>query len=426
MPAVVIVGAQWGDEGKGKITDYLAQGADTVVRYQGGNNAGHTIVVGGSTHKFHLIPSGMLYRDKACVLGNGVVIDPDELIHEIDGLIKQGVDVSRLKVSDQAHFILPTHKQLDVQAEASKGTQKIGTTGRGIGPAYEDKVNRCGVRLGDPAHPEILRMRLAQHLARHEAELKGGDWTLERLAEHLTRVHARLAEHLTNTPAFINDHLEEGRRVLLEGAQGTLLDVDHGTYPFVTSSSPTSGGACVGAGIGPTRIDRVMGVTKAYTTRVGNGPFPTELADDPMGRALQEKGREFGTTTGRIRRCGWLDLVALRYAVRLNGMTDLAITKLDVLDGFDTLKVCTGYRIGGKVTDRFPTGIGELTALEPVYEDVPGWKGSTSQARSWEELPAEARGYLERIERYLKVPVTLLSVGADREATFERRNVWEG
>ncbi|MBI5508722.1 MAG: adenylosuccinate synthase [Deltaproteobacteria bacterium] len=425
MPAIVIVGAQWGDEGKGKVTDYLAREADTVVRYQGGNNAGHTIVVGGSTYRFHLIPSGMLHRDKTCVLGNGVVIDPEELLAELDALAAQKVDTSRLIVSSQAHYILPTHQVLDRQAEARKGAAKIGTTGRGIGPAYQDKVNRCGIRLSDPAHPERLRQKLAAHLEEHRADLAGCDWTLDRLLAHLTAAHGRLRPYIGDASMVVNDVLDRGGRVLFEGAQGTLLDIDHGTYPFVTSSSPTAGGACLGAGIGPTRIDRVVGVAKAYATRVGSGPFPTELATDPVGAKLRERGKEFGTTTGRPRRCGWLDLVALRYAVRVNGITQLAITKLDVLDEFESLQVATAYKVNGTLTREFPTAIEDLEVAEPVYETLPGWRASCSAAKTWSDLPAEATAYVARLEDYLRVPVALLSIGAERSATFSRLALWE-
>jgi adenylosuccinate synthase len=424
MPAIVIVGAQWGDEGKGKITDYLAPAANMVVRYQGGDNAGHTVVVGPSTYKFHLIPSGMLYRDKTCVLGNGVVIDPEELVGELDALEAQGVSTKGLRVSDQAHFILPTHRIIDQRSEAKKGDDKIGTTGRGIGPAYRDKVHREGIRLGDPSDPKRLRRLVAAHFASHESELTGIDWSVDRLVDYLVRMHARLAPYICNTPALLNDTLDNGGRVLLEGAQGTLLDIDHGTYPFVTSSSPTAGGACIGAGVGPTRINAIVGVAKAYTTRVGSGPFPTEL-HDAGGELLRKTGNEFGTTTGRPRRCGWLDLVALRYAVRINGITHLCITKLDVLDVFDELKLCSAYRVGGRETREFPTQLGALAEVEPIHETLRGWRQPTSGARSWSELPREAIAYISRIEDYLRVPVALVSVGAERTASFARLAIWE-
>lgn len=424
MPAVVIVGAQWGDEGKGKITDYLAPAADTIVRYQGGNNAGHTVVVGTATYKFHLIPSGVLYKDKICVLGNGVVIDPEELIGELDGLAAQGISTANLRISDQAHFILPTHCIFDKRSEAKKGEAKIGTTGRGIGPAYRDKVHRSGIRLGDPQDPKHLRQLVTAHFDEHQSELVGVDWTVDRMVDYLVKTYKRLAPHVCNTPALINETLESGGRVLLEGAQGTLLDVDHGTYPFVTSSSPTAGGACIGSGVGPTRINAVVGVAKAYATRVGAGPFPTEL-HDATGERLRQSGHEFGTTTGRPRRCGWLDLVALRYAVRINGITHLCITKLDVLDAFEELKLCNAYRIGGEQVRDFPTQIAAIEQIEPIYETHRGWCKPTSSARAWSELPPEAIAYISRIEAYLKVPVALVSVGPERTATFARRDIWE-
>ncbi len=424
MPAVVIVGAQWGDEGKGKITDYLARQADTVVRYQGGNNAGHTIVVGPTTYKFHLIPSGVLYSDKSCVLGNGVVIDPDQLISELDALVAQKIDTKNLRISDQAHFILPTHRLIDQRSEAKKGEDKIGTTGRGIGPAYRDKVHRTGVRVGDPSDPARLKKLVQAHLDEHAAELEGAGVTAEGITKDLLRAYERLKPHICNTPALINDVLDRAGRVLLEGAQGTLLDIDHGTYPFVTSSSPTAGGACIGAGIGPTRINAVMGVAKAYATRVGSGPFPTELTDE-SGELLRKTGHEFGTTTGRPRRCGWLDLVALRYAVRINGLTHLCITKLDVLDVFSELKICTAYKLRGHQSQDFPSHLGEVEQVEPVLETMPGWKTSIVGARRWSDLPREAIAYIALIEEYLRVPVALVSIGADRTATFSRLDVWE-
>jgi adenylosuccinate synthase len=425
MPAVVVVGAQWGDEGKGKVTDYLAKNADAVVRYQGGNNAGHTIVVEGVTHKFHLIPSGILYSDKECILGNGVVIDPEQLISELDALAVKGVDTRALRISDQAHIILPTHKLIDRRSEAEKGDAKIGTTGRGIGPAYRDKVNRCGIRIGDPAHPEALRGKVEQHFREHAAELEGTEHTIDSVHGYLVKTYARLRPHVASTPGLINDILDRGGRVLLEGAQGTLLDIDHGTYPFVTSSSPTAGGACIGAGIGPTRIDRVVGVTKAYATRVGSGPFPTELVD-ATGELLRQRGGEYGTTTGRARRCGWIDLVALRHAVRINGITHLALTKLDVLDGLETIKVCTSYRVGGAVRSDMPTDPVDFMAVEPVLETVPGWRAPTTGARAWIDLPPMAASYISRIEDFLRVPIALVSIGADRAATFSRLAIWEG
>jgi len=425
MPAIVVVGAQWGDEGKGRITDYLAQSADTVVRYQGGNNAGHTVVVGGSTYRFHLIPSGMLHAGRTCVLGNGVVVDGAKLVEELDALEAHGIDTGRLKLSDQAHFILPTHALLDRLAEERRGGAKIGTTGRGIGPAYRDKVNRCGVRVGDAADPQWLASRVETHLRDHEHELVGSRWTVDRLVQHVREAWKRLERHVCDTSTLVNEKLDCGARVLLEGAQGTLLDVDHGTYPFVTSSNPVAGGACIGAGIGPTRIDRVLGVAKAYATRVGSGPFPTELGDATGGR-LRALGAEYGTTTGRPRRCGWVDAVALRYAVRVNGIDHLAVTKLDVLDDFTELKVCTAYRVRGRETRDFPSNVRDLECAEPVYESVPGWRVPTGEVRSWTDLPAQAAAYITHLESLLRVPVALVSVGAERGAILGRLAIWEG
>ncbi|MBN1959580.1 MAG: adenylosuccinate synthase [Deltaproteobacteria bacterium] len=423
MPVVVILGAQWGDEGKGKITDYLAAKADIIVRYQGGNNAGHTVVVGDTTYKFHLIPSGILYKDKICVLGNGVVIDPEKLIGELDGITAQGISSENLRISDQAHFILPTHRIFDQHSEDKKGEAKIGTTGRGIGPAYRDKVNRSGIRLGDPRDPVLLRQLVATHFEEHAQELIDVDWTIDRMVDYLLHTYKRLEPYVCNTPALINDTLEKGGNILLEGAQGTLLDIDHGTYPFVTSSNPTAGGACIGSGVGPTRINAIVGVAKSYTTRVGAGPFPTELFDE-TGALLGKYGHEFGTTTGRARRCGWLDLVALRYAMRINGITHLCITKLDVLDSFEEIKLCTAYCIGEKEFNDYPSQLSTISQVKPIYKTLKGWCKPTSAMRSFTELPSQAIAYIARIEDYLKVPVVLVSVSPERTANLIRQNIW--
>ena len=417
MSGIVIVGAQWGDEGKGKVTDFLAEDADLVVRYQGGNNAGHTIVVEDTTYKFHLIPSGILHANKLCVLGSGVVIDPDKLISELDALDAQGVDTSRLRISDQAHYILPTHKLLDQRAEDQKGSAKIGTTGKGIGPAYADKASRTGIRLADPGNPQRLRQRLAQHLTEHHYETLISEWDTDKLASHLFRVYQRLSPYLCSVPHLINDALDADKRVLFEGAQGTLLDLDHGTYPYVTSSSPTAGGACASSGIGPTRIKRVIGIAKAYATRVGSGPFPTEL-DNATGGHMRQEGQEFGTTTGRPRRCGWLDLVALRYAKRINGLTDIALTKLDVLDKLETLQLCTGYRMADEETQNFPTDQNKLRDIIPVYQAMPGWQQPTSHIKTRAALPPEAQAYIKAIEKWIEVPISLISVSPERNATI--------
>lgn len=424
MPSIVVVGAQWGDEGKGKVVDYLARDAHVVARYQGGNNAGHTIVVGAAEYKFHLLPSGMLHEGKLCVLGNGVVVDLEQLVRELDDLEAKGIATERFRLSARAHVLLPTHALLDQRAEAAKGTSKIGTTGRGVGPAYRDKVSRAGLRVADLADTNEVEAFVARHLADHARALGDEAPSAGRLVASLRTSWARLSRYVCDASLELNGALDRGERVLFEGAQGTLLDIDHGTYPFVTSSSPTAGGACIGAGVGPTRIGGVVGVTKAYATRVGGGPFPSELLD-ATGEALRSIGREFGTTTGRARRCGWLDVVALRYAIRVNGMTSLAITKLDVLDGFPELAVCTGYRIGGRVTVELPDRVRDLERAEPIWETHRGWSEMTSAARSWATLPSEARTYLARLEELLGVPVSIVSVGADRDATFSRLPIWE-
>ncbi|MEE2962179.1 MAG: adenylosuccinate synthase [Myxococcota bacterium] len=424
MSAVVVVGAQWGDEGKGKITDFLAEGADTIIRYQGGNNAGHTIVVNGETFKFHLIPSGILYQNKTCILGSGVVIDPEKLLSEIEGLKAYGTDTSRLKISDQAHLILPTHKILDQSSEERKGESKIGTTGRGIGPAYSDKISRHGIRMADAAYGDVLRKKVKQHLQEHAPGLAKSDWTEESLVRFIQKAFEQLKKHLVSSPHHLNDDLENGRKVLFEGAQGTLLDIDHGTYPYVTSSNPTAGGACAASGIGPTKIKAVLGIAKAYATRVGSGPFPTEL-EDAVGENIRQLGGEFGTTTGRPRRCGWLDLVALRYAARINGLTHIALTKMDVLDTFENLKLCVRYRIKGEETVNFPTDSNLIEQIEPIYESIEGWNCSTDNVDTYENLPPNARSYVERIEKFLGVPIFLVSVGPDRTSTLLREDIWE-
>lgn len=426
MSTLVLVGAQWGDEGKGKIVDFLSEEADMVVRYQGGANAGHTVVVGGREYKLHLIPSGVL-NHKVCVIGNGVVIDPAQLLAEMDGLTQAGYDVSRVYVSDCAHVILPYHKLLDALEEQARGDRKIGTTGRGIGPAYRDKSARAGIRMADLFHPERFRDRLLHHLDQvnsvlervyHARPLDGEALVAEYLA-----YADRLRAHVTDTSALVNDAIDRGHKVLFEGAQGTLLDIDHGTYPYVTSSHPTAGGACIGAGVGPTRIDSVMGVAKAYTTRVGDGPFPTEETG-ATGAWLRERGREFGTTTGRPRRCGWLDAVALRYAVRVNGLASLALTKLDTLTGLDTVRVAVAYECDGGRSERWPHSVEDLQRCRPVYAELPGWKEDVSGARRLEDLPRNAREYLALVEEHVGVPLAIISVGPDRAQTISLRQAF--
>jgi adenylosuccinate synthase len=413
---VVVVGAQWGDEGKGKLVDVLAQSADWVVRYQGGANAGHTVHIGDRSFVLHQIPSGILHPGVRCAIGNGVVLDPDTLFDEIDHLVKDGVDVEgRLYVSDRAHLVLPHHKLLDGQSAAS---QAIGTTGRGIGPAYEDKVARRGVRVLDLRYPDRLRELLESARDHADGQLArfGSDKRVDVDATMalLARLAGRLLPLAEDVGLLIHRARSSGAAVLLEGAQGSLLDVDHGTYPFVTSSNTTSGGAAIGAGIAPTTIDAVLGVVKAYTTRVGNGPLPTEL-DERDGERMRRLGNEFGATTGRPRRCGWFDAVVVRYAARINGLTDLAVTKLDVLDSFERIGLCTGYEFEGESHTEFP---GDLTALEqlvPTYEWFDGWQRSTADARRLEDLPDAARAYLDRIEELVETPITYVSVGTRRD-----------
>jgi adenylosuccinate synthase len=424
VSATVVIGAQWGDEGKGKVVDLLAERSDVVARYQGGNNAGHTIVTGDEVYKLHLIPSGILYPETTCIIGNGVVVDPAVLCGEIAELEKRGVDLSHLQLSGNAHLIMPYHVVLDGASERRLGKFSIGTTGRGIGPCYIDKAARVGIRAQDLLDPKIL-------VAKLEIALESKNDLLERMyglprldpakvAEDLLPHAERLRPHIGDTALYIHNALRDGKNVLFEGAQGTMLDLDHGTYPFVTSSNPTAGAACTGTGVGPTRIDRVLGVAKAYTTRVGEGPFPTELSDDD-GRRMMEVGHEFGTTTGRQRRCGWIDLVALRYAVRLSGITQLALTKLDVLSGFARVRLCVAYetREGERLAD-FPYHQTVFHGCSPIYEEMPGWDGDLSECRNPEDLPPRAREYVNAIAAALEVPITLIGTGQGRNQVIDR------
>ena len=425
MPGVVIVGAQWGDEGKGKVTDLLAENAAMVVRFQGGNNAGHTIIRGEETFKFHLIPSGILHPDKTCVIGNGVVLDPKVLLEEIEGLRRRGIGVSNLRISANAHLIMPYHVLLDTVGEMKLGKLSIGTTRRGIGPCYADKASRLGIRVQDLLDPKILRKKIRAALEPKRLSLrpfeKDPALDLHAMSEEFATYGHRLEPHITDTARLCWDALDNGRTVIFEGAQATLLDLDHGTYPFVTSSNPVAGAACIGAGIGPHDIDEVWGVVKAYQTRVGAGPFPTEL-DDEIGRLMVERGHEFGTTTGRERRCGWLDLVALRYAVRLNRMDALTITKLDVLTGIDPIRVAVRYRSSeGAVFDEFPYHQSILHSASAEYEELPGWDAEIGDARDEADLPQQARDYLRYVSDCVGVPIRLVSVGPDREQV-----VWIG
>ncbi len=425
MPGLVIVGAQWGDEGKGKIVDLLAERADAVVRFQGGNNAGHTIVRAGEKWKFHLIPSGILYPGKRCIIGNGVVIDPRVLTDEIDGLRARGIDTSGLRISANAHLIMPYHLLLDSAGEAKLGDQQIGTTRRGIGPCYSDKASRLGIRVQDLLDEKILKQKIVAALEPKRLLLRpfAKDPSLDLRTmtdEYLTYGH-RLEQHIADTASLIWEVLDAKGSVIFEGAQGALLDIDHGTYPFVTSSNPVAGAACVGAGVGPKDIDEVWGVTKAYATRVGAGPFPTEL-DDEVGEELRNRGSEFGTTTGRPRRTGWLDLVALRYAARINSLTALAITKLDVLSGFPRLHVCTRYRgEEGAIFHQFPYHQSVLHHATPEYEQLPGWTEDLGECRSESDLPGAARDYLAYVADFVGVPVVLIGVGPGREQV-----IWTG
>jgi adenylosuccinate synthase len=425
MPGIVIVGAQWGDEGKGKVVDLLAERADGVIRFQGGNNAGHTIVRHGEEFKFHLVPSGILYPGKRCIIGNGVVVDPHVLTDELDGLRARGVDVSGLRVSANAHLIMPYHLMLDSAGEARLGRLQIGTTRRGIGPCYADKAARLGIRVQDLLDEKILKKKIVAALEpkRHALRPFVKDPALDLRTmtdEYITYGH-RLEQYIADTTSLTHDMLDEGKTIVFEGAQGTLLDIDHGTYPFVTSSNPVAGAACVGAGVGPKDIDEVWGITKAYATRVGAGPFPSEL-DDDLGEEIRRRGGEFGTTTGRPRRTGWIDLVALRYAARINGLTSLAITKLDVLSGFDDLFVCTRYRgAEGAIFDTFPYHQSVLHHATPELERLPGWREPLGEARSEADLPDTAREYLDFIADFVGVPVALVGVGPGREQVIWTR-----
>ncbi|MCX7951915.1 MAG: adenylosuccinate synthase [Clostridiales bacterium] len=423
MSGLVVIGAQWGDEGKGKITDFLAEGADVVVRYQGGNNAGHTVEVLDKKYKLHLIPSGILYDTKLCVIGNGVVIDPKAFFDEISYLENEGVDASpkKLVVSDRAHLIMPYHKLLDKLSEQSRGSKDIGTTGKGIGPCYTDKHERTGIRVCDLLHKETFREKLQANLnAKNKIvkEIYGGEeLNFDEIFNEYIEFGERLRPYVKDTSVVLYDAIKSGKKVLFEGAQGTLLDIDYGTYPYVTSSHPISGGVCIGAGIGPTMVTNAIGVCKAYTTRVGKGPFPTELFDE-MGEHIREKGFEYGTTTGRARRCGWLDLVILKYAVRISGLTSLAITKLDTLAGIDKIKVCVGYELDGNVIDYFPASLEDLERCKPIYKEFDGWDNSVENATSFDELHENAKTYLRFIEEYTDTRISIVSVGPNRSQTM--------
>jgi adenylosuccinate synthase len=421
---IAVLGAQWGDEGKGKIVDLLTPHFDIVARSQGGHNAGHTVYANGKKFILRLIPSGILHPGVACVIGNGLVVDPQALFAEVDELEGAGVSVGdRLVISDRAHLILPYHRELDLLSEARRGERKIGTTSRGIGPAYEDKIGRRGVRVGDLAQGAALEEAIQHNVAARNRLVgdKPMDW--RKVLEDLRAAWVRLKPMVADVSLYLSRAQAEGRRVLFEGAQGTLLDIDHGTYPYVTSSNATIGGVCTGLGVGTRAVGSVLGVAKAYTTRVGEGPLPTELTG-PMGDRLRESGKEFGAVTGRPRRCGWYDAVAVRYAARINGIDALAITKLDVLDGLDEISVCTGYRSGGVVLTEFPGDVAQLASCEPVYESLPGWRTPTSGVRRYDDLPPEARRYISRLEEVSGVPAAIVSTGSAREDTILREEIW--
>ena len=424
MANVVIVGAQWGDEGKGKIVDLLTQYADLVVRFQGGNNAGHTIVLKGEKFVVHLIPSGILYQDKKCIIGNGVVLDPAVLIEEMDEIKKRGYfkDDSQLMISEETHLILPYHRRIDVAREKFF---KIGTTGRGIGPAYEDKVSRCGIRVVDLVDEKVFREKLEANLIQKNIYLtkvlqeKGFEFS-EIFDEYL-QYKNRLEKYVKNTSLILHEEIQKGKHILFEGAQGALLDLDHGTYPYVTASNTLAGNACAGSGIGPTMIHSVIGIAKAYTTRVGEGPFPTELQDE-IGEKIRERGGEYGATTGRPRRCGWFDAVVVNHSIRVNGTREMVITKLDVLNDFDTIKICVGYRENGKIFYHVPSNLEILKHSEPIYEELKGWKSEIKGVRNFKDLPRYAQRYLKRIQKLISAKITMISVGSERDETVEVKN----
>ncbi len=419
MTVTIIVGSQWGDEGKGKITDLLAQDMDLVVRYQGGNNAGHTVVLEKEVFKLHLIPSGILYKNVLCIIGNGVVVDPKVLLEEIETLKAKGYNCDNLRISPSAHVIFPYHRALDQAQEKKREAGRIGTTCRGIGPCYVDKFNRRGIRICDLYHEDILREKLAWNLNEKKfflSKFYNFEFELDEkdiLNDYLSYAHALKKYVNGSTSALIAEAARQGKNILLEGAQGTMLDVDHGTYPYVTSSNPISGGACTGAGVGPKMIDEVLGVVKAYVTRVGEGPFPTQI-DGVLGDKLREWGGEYGATTGRPRKCGWFDAVVMRHAANINSLTALAITKLDVLDQLDEIQVCEAYEIDGKRVDSFPTDLVQLDKARPVYKTLKGWKTSTANVREYDKLPTNAKLYLEELARLAGVPIKLISIGAQR------------
>lgn len=420
MATVVVVGTQWGDEGKGKITDYLAEKANVVARYQGGNNAGHTISISGKVFKLHLIPSGILYPEKICVIGNGMVVNPRALVEELQYLQKNGVSTENLRISERAHLVMPYHIRLDEAEEARKGDGKIGTTKKGIGPAYMDKSARIGIRMVDLLDAEEFAAKLKRNvedknvILTHRYKLEG--FSYEEIYKEYIAYAEILRPYITDTSVVLNEAIDAGKNVLFEGAQASMLDIDQGTYPYVTSSNPVAGGACIGSGVGPTKIDKVIGVVKAYSTRVGDGPFPTELLDE-TGHTIREAGHEYGTTTGRPRRVGWLDALVVRHARRVSGLDGMALTRLDILTGLPQLKICVAYRYQGQILHECPTSLKVLAQCEPVYEVLPGWTEDITGVRSYDQLPANARAYIEKITEVTRVPLTIFSVGPNREQT---------
>ncbi|MGG4037385.1 adenylosuccinate synthase [Heyndrickxia ginsengihumi] len=427
MSSVVVVGTQWGDEGKGKITDFLSENAEVIARYQGGNNAGHTIRFDGVTYKLHLIPSGIFYKEKISVIGNGMVVDPKALVEELKYLHDKGISTDNLRISNRAHVILPYHLKLDEVEEARKGDHKIGTTKKGIGPAYMDKAARVGIRIADLLDYDEFKEKLTRNLEEKnrlfEKIYETDGFTLEEILEPYYEYGQQFKQYVCDTSVVLNDALDAGRRVLFEGAQGVMLDIDQGTYPFVTSSNPVAGGVTIGSGVGPSKINHVVGIAKVYTTRVGDGPFPTELLDE-IGDQIREVGHEYGTTTGRARRVGWFDSVVVRHARRVSGITDLSLNLLDVLTGIDTLKICIAYRYKGQTIEEFPASLKVLAECEPVYEELPGWTEDITGCRSLDDLPENARHYLERVSQLTGIPVSIFSVGPDRSQTNVVQSVW--
>ncbi|MEO3945759.1 adenylosuccinate synthase [Gorillibacterium sp. CAU 1737] len=427
MPTVVVVGTQWGDEGKGKITDFLAESAEVVARYQGGNNAGHTILIENKKYKLTLVPSGIFYNDKLCVIGNGTVINPGALIDEIAYIQENGFSTANLRISDRAHVIMPYHLVLDKLEEERKGENKIGTTGKGIGPCYMDKAARSGIRMADLMNAKEFERKLRHNVKEKNSLIEqvygGQGLDVEEILTTYLGYAEKLRAFVTDTSVVLNDRIDEGKRVLFEGAQGVMLDIDHGTYPFVTSSNPSAGAVCIGSGVGPTKINQIIGVAKAYTTRVGDGPFPTELHNE-IGDLIRETGHEYGTVTGRPRRVGWFDSVVVRHARRVSGITGLSLNSLDVLTGLETVKICTSYRYRGEVIEHYPASLEMLNECEAVYEELPGWSEDITNVRSLDELPENTRRYVHRVSELTGIPISIFSVGRNREQTNQVRPIY--